>query len=64
MSEKEIKTSTDHKELVERYFQLILSEIEFKAFKISERNQVLKERKLIEVRLNKIKPDWRKEYNL
>ena len=64
MNESYINKSVDVPELVERYNELDFSSEELRAFSMSDRNSILKELHWLEKRLNKIKPDWRKLYNL
>ena len=64
MNESYINKSIDVPELVERYNELDFSSEELRAFSMSDRNSILKELHWLEKRLNKIKPDWRKTYNV
>ena len=64
MNETYINNSNDVPELVERFVELNFTIRELMAFSASERNSVLKERRWLEKRINILKPDWRKHYNL
>ena len=64
MNETYINNSNDVPELVERFVELSFTNRELMAFSASERNSVLKERRWLEKRINTLKPDWRKYYNL
>lgn len=64
MNETYINNSNDVPELVERFVELNFTNRELMAFSASERNSVLKERRWLEKRISKLKPDWRKVYNL
>ena len=64
MNETYINNSNDVPELVERFVELSFTNRELMAFSASERNSVLKERRWLEKRINILKPDWRKHYNL
>ena len=64
MNEAYINNSNDVPELVERFVELNFTNRELMAFSASERNSVLKERRWLEKRISKLKPDWRKVYNL
>ena len=64
MNESYINKSIDVPELVERYNELDFSSEELRAFSMGERNSVLKELHWLEKPLNKIKPYWRKTYNV
>ena len=64
MNEAYINNSNDVPELVERFVELSFTSRELMAFSASERNSVLKERRWLEKRISKLKPDWRKVYNL
>ena len=64
MNEAYINNCNDIAELVERFVELSFTSRELMAFSARERNHVLKERRWLEKRLNKLKPDWRKVYNL
>ena len=64
MNEAYINNCNDIAELVERFVELNFTIRELMAFSASERNSVLKERRWLEKRISKLKPDWRKYYNL
>ena len=64
MNEAYINNCNDIVELVERFVELNFTNRELMAFSASERNHVLKERRWLEKRINTLKPDWRKVYNL
>ena len=64
MTETYINNSNDIAELVERFVELNFTNRELMAFSARERNHVLKERRWLEKRISKLKPDWRKYYNL
>ena len=64
MNEAYINSCNDVAEMVERFVELNFTSRELMAFSASERNHVLKERRWLEKRISKLKPDWRKHYNL
>ena len=64
MNEAYINNCNDVAEMVERFVELSFTSRELMAFSASERNSVLKERRWLEKRISKLKPDWRKYYNL
>ena len=64
MNEAYINSCNDVAEMVERFVELNFTIRELMAFSASERNCVLKERCWLEKRISKLKPDWRKHYNL
>ena len=64
MTEAYINNCNDVAEMVERFVELSFTSRELMAFSASERNSVLKERRWLEKRISKLKPDWRKVYNL
>ena len=64
MDEAYINSCNDIAELVERFVELSFTNRELMAFSARERNHVLKERRWLENRISKLKPDWRKVYRL
>ena len=64
MTEAYINSCNDIAELVERFVELSFTNRELMAFSARDRNHVLKERRWLEKRISKLKPDWRKVYRL